>query len=181
MLGKVWFVIAVAFMMIGLIFGIVHFGYHEWVDVMGGLSFAGLEIIFFHYVIRILDYYRINYSYLGIALSIAVYITIQFMLPPSVHDYYWLWGGMGGIIGLSLGWAWYNKIDDSKCLHNKTIGLCITALFTVPIFYLPQVINRFKYDGMIKAFMFGIIVSLLVPLIDRRIYFIRKKKLEVKA
>ncbi|MCE2992114.1 MAG: hypothetical protein LW825_04245 [Candidatus Jidaibacter sp.] len=93
---KLWIALVAAAISISSYFGMVHFHYHNWYDIYGGIFFATL--IFFSFVMW--DYFYRNKQLVLLILTTAISVCIMFILPEQPHRHEWLYIYLGMDIGL---------------------------------------------------------------------------------
>ncbi|WP_152606904.1 phosphatase PAP2 family protein [Candidatus Jidaibacter acanthamoebae] len=169
MLEKRWMIICIPVVLLGVVSGIVHFGYHEWYEILAAIGFAGLEIIFFFYLLKIWDYYQIGFYHLGFLLSIVIVLFLSLLLLPNKQGYFWLWNGLGGMLGISIGWMLLERIfENYEIKHKLVMSGILLALFGGIYFGFHFDETKIVYNSII-TFIIGLVISIGLPLIDRRI------------
>jgi hypothetical protein len=68
---------------------IFHFRFHDWPEIAAGFSFAGIIVIFFHYLLEFLDGKKIKWYNVSYIL-VVVELCILFFLLKDVSKYSWL-------------------------------------------------------------------------------------------
>ncbi|AIF81451.1 hypothetical protein I862_04455 [endosymbiont of Acanthamoeba sp. UWC8] len=169
MLEKRRMIICAPVVLLGVVSGIVHFGYHEWYEILSAIGFAGLEIIFFYYLLKVWDYYQIGFYYLGFFLIVVILLFLSFLLTPNKQGYFWLWNGLGGMLGISIGWMIVEKVyKHYEIKHKKFISFILLVVFTGIFYGYHFDETKITYNTFI-TFIIGLIISIGLPLIDRRI------------
>lgn len=77
------------FLMMVCVSGIFHFRFHNWPEIAAGFSFAGLIIIFFHYLLEFTENNKIEWYYIGYFL-VVIEVCILFFLLKAMDKYLWL-------------------------------------------------------------------------------------------
>ncbi|MDF3048167.1 MAG: hypothetical protein K0R73_1285 [Candidatus Midichloriaceae bacterium] len=93
---KVWIALVGASISISSYFGMIHFHYHNWDDIYGGIFFAAL--IFLAFVVW--DYFCKNRQLVLLIFSFAISVFIMFTLPEQPHRHEWLYIYLGMDTGL---------------------------------------------------------------------------------
>ncbi len=168
MLKKNWVILLIPILLFGITAGIVHFGYHEWHEILAAIGFAGLEVIFFYYLLKLFDYYKINYYTLGFALTPIVIFIITILPSSMVHNYYWLWYCVAAMLGVSLGSILFDKSYHSYKVENKLVTLAMLLLAAGVIYLVGLAIRPSVISNSVKLFVAGILISLVIPILDKK-------------
>ena len=100
--------IAVALILIGESFSVVHFKYHDWMDVIGGLVAAGVWIVTFEVIRKSAPFRNRFYLFALILLPLAFILERFSSKVPGVHQIV-----LGAFIGVTLG-LWFDQFVATK-------------------------------------------------------------------
>lgn len=149
-LNIIWFYLLAVFILIGIGSGLVHFGYHNFGDILGSIGFGIITLVCYILIIRLLqvtlksndfknsknyknfrisDEFPLN-IYLGLIVLIfsVIFINLTEVLRPHV------WLGLGAMIGLIIG-SFYEFQDNSIATLKARILKIILALLGIIVLY----------------------------------------------
>jgi hypothetical protein len=164
---KLWLFLLSLFILTSGFFAMIHFRYHIWIDIFGGICTAGILITLVYYWIRYAIHAQLQFGILLTALS----CLLLFCLPEQIMIYTWDWQVLGLIIGLTIG---NNYIKLGKFNYKiKSISICLL---------LPLVAVAKKLiagDSLVINFLAGIIISFSVFFIIPCVNYLYKRALAV--
>lgn len=116
----------VLFLLTGIAFGLYHFNYHHWIDILGGMFF-GASILMIYAVLNHLPTIQRHIPFLGSLIIILSLPILYFLpkIPPQIMT------AEGGLLGFSLGWSlleFYGLENHYQKLRDKLLILTITFL-----------------------------------------------------
>jgi len=104
--------------MVGL--SLMHFGYHELRDILGGLGFAALTIASYHYIHK--HYFKQHHERVGALLSVIGCVLIISM---SRHKSGSLIGE-GALVGFTIGRIFAANNNNTKSIIGKVLCLMVS-------------------------------------------------------
>ncbi len=148
---KLWIALIAIIISITSYFGMVHFHYHDWYDIYGGIFFGILTFLLF----VLWDYFFKNRQ---LALSIAGFIIsllVLIILPSQPHNYLWLFMYLGMYTGTIL----YLLLERFKCftITSKLSGRRLAELLLALAFM--YAINLPNSDSQAIAYLKGLALT----------------------
>ncbi|MCS5708082.1 hypothetical protein CC99x_004100 [Candidatus Berkiella cookevillensis] len=109
-------------------FGMIDHGYHNIIDVLGAIGFGSLSLLIFYGLNRTVVF-KENMFVASVLIS-GLGLLFLCMMPASVQTKLHIWQAQGGLLGLSLGWLYYNPSHTSLKLYHKVIMLlsCVAGM-----------------------------------------------------
>ncbi len=133
--------IIIIILLFGVCFGLMHFGYHNFIDILGSLFFGSFLMIVYNEILKRLGYRWILIFILGFSTSLVIYNIII----NSMKDYSWM--AYYALIGIVFAEVYLEKkfIDLSVFFKIVSTIICIT-LFAV-------IINIWSFFGYMPVFI----------------------------
>lgn len=97
--NQILFRFFVTFLLIGIGFSLVHFGYHDYYDIFGALGCGIISLSVYDILLRQFIVFKNNLSYVGL-LFFTLALPMIYFTPLSLPH---LWLAEGALLGLSLG------------------------------------------------------------------------------
>lgn len=119
--------------MLGVAFGLLHFGYHIPRDIFGALGFALLTIALYHYL---LTKFFVNKEEMSGVFLAVIGLLLIFQLPSIIF----LWLAEGALVGFSVGWIIAKSAPMPMGLWNKMITLATSLAGVGVIKFLAGII-----------------------------------------
>ncbi|MBA2653120.1 MAG: phosphatase PAP2 family protein [Tatlockia sp.] len=88
---KTWFSGVILLLLIGFAWSLMYFGYHDFFQVLGGVFFA-LLLLIFYYLAYLKWPEKLAWIVLCFATCLIIYIHLRYPTPYVWEDYYGLWG-----------------------------------------------------------------------------------------
>lgn len=161
---KIWLIPCAVLALTSSFFAMVHFRFHDWDDIYGGICFGIATVL-----ILFLIYKRLhnNLTLFGF-LAITGYGLLYFLaLPEMPNGYYsWLWNGFGiicAIVVAHLIASYFPRIFD---IRFKTHGILYAIIAMVLGYCLNLIIPNSKeyMNSLIRGFLIVLTVLLIVPI-----------------
>lgn len=152
---KIWYYELTFFLLCLIGYGIVYYGYHYPMDILGAVGFGTLSMILYGLLQRVTIFKEKPY-FLGFFMTLLAGIFIVLM--PAMCRKLHVWLAFGALMGFSIGWFYaFNKIKFSFSGKQKLL-LLLTALIGAMLIYLitnllpisakPLIFIRFLLMGM---------------------------------
>lgn len=93
---KLWLALIALAISISSYFGMIHFHYHNWLDIWGGIFFGILVFLMFILWDRFFKDKQLELGVIGMVLSVIILL----ILPPQPHHFSWLFIYLGMSTGL---------------------------------------------------------------------------------
>lgn len=106
--------------MLGVAFGLMHFGYHIPRDILGALGFAAVTLAIYRFLL--IKFFINTPERIGILLSVIGLILIYQL--PSIP---FLWLPEGALVGFSIGWNIAKSAPMPIGLWNKVATLVVSV------------------------------------------------------
>jgi len=148
--------------LLGISFGLNHFGYHNSFDILGGVGFGILLLAIFHKLIKteILQKkpYLLGFIILPLAAALIFYSSYYNNIPTPVH----IWMAFYILIGFTMSWFFFQKkVAQPKSLLVKLLGILLSFIVIGGVYYLlPIFKNLLPINMQIQWLIVGIIVPL---------------------
>ena len=107
--------------MLGVTFGLMHFGYHGLRDIFGGIGFGILTLAIYNYIIS--KFFADNPEKIGLLLA-PLGLLMIFLMPPITF----LWLPFGALSGFAIGWNITNTTPIPATLRTKALMLGVSIL-----------------------------------------------------
>jgi hypothetical protein len=142
-------------------------GYHDWLDIMGGVRLGLLLLIPFRYYVALKHKFPIYSIFLLLAI---LSIGITFALPNyNTQQYNWLWRIQGIMTGITISIFMlhlkYKHFIPSKRMASVNFVTALLALFFITNFYITDT------NAITSIFSAGLLLSLtifsIIPLMDK--------------
>lgn len=142
---------------IGIGMGLVHFGYHNYHDVIAALFFGGLTIIGYHLLITKYNHY-VAPIIIILSTVLVTYICLRFELTPG-H----IWMAYYSLLGIMLGEKLCRK---NSITHNWRQKAANTIFCLLGLVIIGSVFSEYSFNGLdnfkldIKSLLGGILLPL---------------------
>ncbi len=150
---KLWVLSLSIFSLITGFIAMVYFKFHTWIDISGGICYAGLILIFAYYAIRFFTNSPRKYGLLFSFLSILSLLQI-----PENHHWHWLTFGFMVPFALS-----YNMVDLKK--FSPLSRIISIALFLGTF----AISKRYISSKLFMNFLCGVLQGTLIIIIPHLI------------
>jgi|GEM_PF-1140393 len=110
---------------------IVHFGYHNWIDILGGLAVAAFVVSSFILVRR--SFPLPPYIWGGI-LTVATVLLSTFVIAQGELEYRHVWGVMSMAMAFYSGWLVFEREVSKKYSPIKMLLLVLANIAAITIF-----------------------------------------------
>jgi len=167
---RIWFTITASILLILSVTAIVHFKYHNWIDIIGGFSFAVIEIVIFYIIKRILDKYNVKYYILGFLLTF-IEILIYNILISNTQLSKWLIQFI--VIGFSFAIGWC--LSDHFKFNQRTKNYLFVTLYSLILCYVMIAIKQSNLAIYLQGISVGVSIGFLIPYIDSKTKSLKDK------
>lgn len=140
----------------GIGISLVHFNYHDYFDVIGGVFFALILIIAYNFILENKPQLILGMTLiLSTTLIVYLYIKLNNMLPHLWLSYY-------ALIGFSISNKIFNnRISSQTFIHNLISSLvCFLIIFVIQYIFNLYAKNLAIYLGQLKWLLIGASVSI---------------------
>ncbi|KTD15973.1 PAP2 superfamily [Legionella lansingensis] len=123
----------IVILLIGVGFGLIHFGYHNIYDVLGALFFAALIIGLYQYLYSRLPK-ALPYILASLAIILMIYIQLTYHKIPT-HA----WGAFYSLLGLILADKLFNRGNMPLSFYQKLAGSILCFIIFLLVYFLFQI------------------------------------------
>ncbi|MBA2709171.1 MAG: hypothetical protein H0U57_01060 [Tatlockia sp.] len=134
---NIWFSALIFLLLCGIAWGTIHFGYHNFFEISGGVFFA-LVTLFFYYFVEIKAPKILAAIVITLATLLLIYIQFYLPMPNAWKGFYGLWGF---IIAEKI-------VKPKSFLTNKRVKLLATIFFLLGAIVLNA---AFSWTGAVLA------------------------------
>jgi undecaprenyl-diphosphatase len=156
---KWWIAVVTIILSIASYFGMIHFHYHNWYDILAGVFFGVLTFLLFVLWDYLFKNRQLEFCISGILIS----IFILFILPPQPHKYLWLFIYLGMYSGLFL-YLLLERFGYITIVSKPNSKNLLESLLTVSFMYLINLITTGSQTAMyFKGLSLAAVSLLLIP------------------
>jgi membrane-associated phospholipid phosphatase len=142
---------------------LVYFSYHNWIDILGAVTFALLTLFSYQRAIDSTVWLKKRPDFMGIALValsavLLTYLSYKLRIPPHT------WKVFYGLAGFSLSWIFFHKsVQKKSSWRENFLALCLCTFSVVTIYLIFQW-GPLKSYRQLQAFPMAFLIPLSIKL-----------------